>query len=297
MTASSRRRVTGLRGCWPAAVFLLPLPAIGCAAMAAAAPLLLKVATNLLDTAGNNYSEEYAEDIKTLLLELSQGSQPGTSREQPAGTPAEGQLALHVALLQQCIVDGRESVVPIEDGAVLQDGRGDPAAGDKIKVSFSANQQCWVYVIAIDGTGWVTPVFPSSESSAANPVAAGAVHRIPEGTRWYGLDENRGVEEFYFVASKEQRPDIEKNLARFAERNARGRDVVRRELLGAGAAGNRLRRVERPAVVKRGIVATESGAAATVQTESGDEQTVSLQSVLSEMQGSGLVVTRWFHHR
>ncbi len=337
MTSSNRHHGSRSRALLGAAVLSAFLVPVGCTAMAAAAPTLIKLASNLLGTASDNYSEHYAEDIKTFLLALSEGQQPPRSStaspasqaetaasqaetpasqaetaasyaETPAthgGTPAsygatppKGQLALNVAILQQKIVNGQETAVPIEDGAVLQDGRGNLQAADKVKIAFSTNMECWVYVVAIDGTGWVTPVFPSSESSGTNPVAAERDHTIPEGSRWYALDDNRGVEEIYFVASHERRPDIEEILARFTEHNVRGRDVVRRELLGADAAARtRLRSVEQPALVRRGLVPTGSRAQSTVQTESGSEQEVSLKSFLSQLKGSGVVVTRWFYHQ
>lgn len=199
--------------------------------------------------------------------------------EAPAG------IALDVALLaQQRTPDGRVELRPVDDGEVLHDGRGDPARGDKIKIYFSANCACYVYVIGIDATGYVAQIFPEGDMGAANRVAPGGKYLVPEGTAWWGLDDYRGIEQVYFIASRERRPDIEELVAQLAGQ---------RPELPAD-----YRPVREPAIVAmtRGLVQVQSAAPTTVPTEYGAEQSFSPTSFQATVADADLVITRWFRH-
>jgi hypothetical protein len=100
----------------------------------------------------------------------------------------------------------------IEDGAVLRDGRGDPARGDKIKIRFSVNCACHVYVIGIDATGYVARIFPDPDLPFGNPVEPGREYLLPGEGEWWGLDDYRGVEQVHVLAGYVPRPEIEQLL-------------------------------------------------------------------------------------
>lgn len=198
-------------------------------------------------------------------------------------TPAG--VALEVALLaQQSMPDGQVQLRPIQDGDVLRDGRGDPARGDKIKIYFSANCACFVYVIAIDATGYVAQIFPEGDIRAAHRVQPGVNQLVPGGTTWWGLDDYRGVEQVYFIASRERRRDIEDLVADLAGR---------RPELPAD-----YRPVSEPAIVAmtRGLVQVQSAAPTTVPTEYGAEHSFSPTSFQGTVESADLVITRWFRH-
>ncbi len=118
---------------------------------------------------------------------------------------------------------------------------------------FQTNCTCWVYVIGVDATGYVARIFPDSDGSLTNPVAPGANHLMPGGDQWWALDDQRGIEQIYFVASREQRPDIEAAIDRLASQPRR-----------LNAAG--LQPVMEPAVVPatRGLVKVEAPAPVTL---------------------------------
>ena len=214
-------------------------------------------------------------------------SPPGYGYQQPA-TPAPAPavdpsvpLALDVALLRKTVVNGRTVPVPIQDGDVLKDGRGDPQAGDKFKIVFRPTADSFVYVIAIDGSGWAQGLFPSKNSSSANPVRKGQEYVLPEGPYWYSLDQYRGVETIYVVAAYQRRADIEEILVKIAGRERSATAVPEK--------------VEQPPVLPNGFGAIQPGQPAVVKTESG-EIPVTATRFFTNQAGEDLRVTRWFRH-
>jgi hypothetical protein len=217
-------------------------------------------------------------------------SAQGTYGPAPAAPPppaygAAPGVALEVALLaQQVTPDGQVRLRPVQDGDVLYDGRGDPARGDKIKIFFSANCACHVYVIGIDATGYVAQIFPAAGGDASGRVAPGARQLVPGGSTWWGLDEYRGIEQVYFIASRERRPDIERLVAELAGQ---------RPNLAAS-----YRPVRQPAIVpvQRGLVQVQSAAPTVVPTEYGAGQQITPTLFQSTVADADLVITRWFRH-
>ncbi|MFT6791969.1 MAG: hypothetical protein ACJA04_001184 [Cellvibrionaceae bacterium] len=252
-------------------------------------PVALSLGKSLLLASTNNYSSDYAESIDAMLsLLLSPKPKDDNLVDRPSSRSSDGasemrsdsagSLQLDVALLK----DGSPPVV-IEDGAVLYDAGEKLLDSDRIKIVFGTNQPCYVYVVGIDATGWVTPVFPSSESFFLNPISAHQPIQIPEGSRWYALDQYRGVETFYFMASRVRRPDIEKLLAEFSAK-------VRPPM-------EQYQPVENPTIASRGIVAIDVGKPARVQNQKGQTHNIAPPSFIAGVDGIDLVVTRWFYHK
>ena len=264
------------------------LPAlVSCLATLApiAADHAISFAQDLLSTASHNYSPEYADDLDQLLHDLIAvtSSPPDADSE---GPPAATKIALDLAILvQRASAGGFSGPLPIEDGATLYSDPNDPAAGDKLKISFRVNCDCYVYVIAVDGTGFVVPVFPDFESVYPNPVRAHQLHIVPEADEWYGLDQYTGVEEIYFVASFARRAGLEQTIRRLA---ARKREV---------RAG--YRPVREAAVIPhtRGLVKIKTGQSETVQAQSGKMHDYTPTTFLATTTDTDLVITRWFYHK
>ncbi|MCA9481523.1 MAG: DUF4384 domain-containing protein, partial [Nitrospira sp.] len=116
---------------------------------------------------------------------------------------------MDVLLVKKHLVNGVQSYLPIKDGDVLMDGRGNPQAGDKFRVMFRPHQDGYVYVIAVDGSAWAQGIFPSASTPFANPVKAGQQYILPEGNNWFSLDQFKGIETIFFVTSPAPRKDIE----------------------------------------------------------------------------------------
>ncbi len=197
---------------------------------------------------------------------------------------AESQIQLDVALVKKKVVNGAVTVIPIRDGDILKDGRGDPHAGDKFRIMFRANTDCYVYVIAIDGSAWVQGVFPPLTSPFANPIVPGEQYVIPEGENWFSLDQFRGIETIFFVASPFKRDDLEGILSKIAGRERHPQDTpeqVREPAILPAAYQNHIQGTS-PFVLPAG---------------SSTNQGILPTTFFTQRVGEALRVTRWFRHQ
>jgi hypothetical protein len=189
-----------------------------------------------------------------------------------------------VALLAQTVnAAGQVDLRPVQDGETLFDGGGNPAAGDKIKLSFQTNCNCYLYIIGIDATGWVTQIHPEALQASA-PLMANQSYLIPNGTEWWGLDAYKGVEQFYFVLSRTQRTDLEQAL--------------RSMPTDRPPPASNFQAISQPALLAtRGLVKVQAAAPAQVPTAYGQTQNMVAESFASQLHTGDLVITRWFQHQ
>ncbi|MGD9850841.1 MAG: DUF4384 domain-containing protein [Nitrospirales bacterium] len=203
--------------------------------------------------------------------------------EQPTGQVLEA-LQLDVALVKKTLVNGAETLLPIHDGDILMDGRGNAKAGDKFRIMFRAKTDCYVYVIAIDGSAWAQGVFPSLTSPFENPVKQGKQYVIPEGNNWFSLDQFKGLETVFFVASPEKRQDIEEILASIAGRErhpkAKAQPVTEAPIIPAGFHHSQ-----------------QSSTPFTIDRSGESDQGILPTTFFTQKAGEALRVTRWFRHQ
>jgi hypothetical protein len=215
---------------------------------------------------------------------------------QPAGTPAyqtvqsgmaqstAAPISLDVLLVKKQMVNGVSSYLPIKDGDILLDGRGNPQAGDKFRVMFRANTDCYVYVIAVDGSAWAQGLFPPASSPFANPVKAGQQHVLPEGTNWFSLDQFKGIETIFVVASLAPRQDIEQILTTIT-----GRERHPAEKPSA---------VSEPAIIPNGYSGARAASSPfAFQTSQHQQQELLPTTYFVKTAGEDLRITRWFRHQ
>jgi hypothetical protein len=199
------------------------------------------------------------------------------------GTP----VGLDVAIVKKTEVNGTETMIPIKDGDLLKDGRGNAQAGDKFRIMFRANTDCYVYVIAIDGSAWAQGVFPSLSSPFANPVKQGQQYIIPENNNWLSLDQFKGIETIFFVASPEKRQDIEDILASIAGKERHPREtpqqVTEAPIIPAGFHRSQPSRTPF-------IIGQQS------HSPQGQDQGLIPTTYFTQKAGEALRVTRWFRH-
>jgi hypothetical protein len=197
----------------------------------------------------------------------------------PIGTP----IGLDVVIVKKTIRNRATVMLPIKDGEVLKDGRGNAQAGDKFRVMFRPNTDGYVYVVAIDGSGWAQGIFPPPTSPLANPVKAGEQYVLPEGNNWFSLDQYKGIETIFFIASQEKRQDIEEIL----------QSITGRER----PASESPQQVTKVAMVPYGVgSARPSGQAFNLSAGSGQDQTIMPTSYFAKAAGEDLRLTRWFRH-
>ena len=306
--ARGARRVKAGFGAGGSLVLVALTCAAGCASLA---PVAVKMGADLVSAAANNYSKSYGREVESLLLALytenvaMKLSGQGASGSGPAAySPTGGQQALQgspypsqsataaapivldVAILAQRASERaarRTQPVPIQDGEVLRDGGSDPRKGDVVKFSFRANCDCYVYVIGVDATAYVARVFPEK---GGNPVRANQQYIVPGGTAWYGLDEYKGIEQVFFLASRQPRPDIEKTLGQLAKT---GRSSLSRSY-------RPVREAAVPDAATRGLVKVQMGTKSTVRTEAGQSYAFTPQAFAARQGADDVVVTRWFRH-
>ncbi len=256
-----------------------------------------------LGVATDNYGEGYRDDFDKLLQTLTNKDGAAAAATAPADPAAAAQAAgapvyvppptpleLDVAVMREEIKDGRPIPVPVLDGEVLYDRFGSHGDGDNLKLNFRTNADCYVYVIAIDGTSWAQPVFPSEYAGYTNPVRPNTVYTIPEGSNWIPLDSYRGIEHLYFLASRTPRPDLERALVEIAA-HVRPEDSQR-------APGERplLAQVQSDAPIARGLDKARVSSFAGVQSSNGQDHTVPAQAFFASRADGDVLVTRWFRH-
>ena len=235
-------------------------------------------------------------DSTALASSLSADAGAGAAQAGTGGSGAPGEpvgqlveadpIELEVAVLREESLGGRFVPVELQDGDTIRDGVGRPGQGDNIKIRFEVNQSCHIYAVWIDATGWVTPIFPTADAYAhANPATAGLEYTLPEGNQWFYLDEHRGIENLYFVASHESIPDLESALG----------ELLGREREFAGDVSEPVP-VEEPYALMRGIGGTREGRLSSVRTSDDRVHEVQSQVFIAEFASSDLVVTRWFRH-
>jgi hypothetical protein len=186
-------------------------------------------------------------------------------------------------MLKKTIRNGATVMLPVQDGDVLKDGRGNVKAGDKFRIMFRPHTDGFVYVVAIDGSGWAQGIFPPPTSPLANPVKAGQEYTLPEGNNWFSLDQYKGIETIFFVASQEKRADLEEIL----------QSITGRER----PATENPQQVTKVAMVPYGVGgARPSAKPFSLSGGSGQDQTIMPTSYFSKTAGEDLRLTRWFRH-
>ncbi len=262
---------------------------VGCVA---AIPLIIQIGAVLIQVCLENYGTEKGSLLENLLRAFGIGEEKPknrvvirneASRNSSVSDQTEREntkrIGLDVALLKRTMVNGKPKLIPIHDNDILKDGRGDPQAGDKFQILIRADTDCYLYLAAIDSTAWAQGLFPPMEGAIVNPVRKGQTYTLPAGRNWYSLDQYKGIQHFYFLASHERRPDIEDIFSRM----------------------NKLERhpQERPKTVQAPVVLPYSSEhTRTRQVLSrGISQPVEFKTYFSKTAEESLRVTRWFRHQ
>jgi hypothetical protein len=209
------------------------------------------------------------------------GAQYGTPGIYPRGLGAEP-TAVDVALVRQKVTAKGKEVVLMNDGDVLKDGGANKEAGDRFKIVARTNCDCYLYIMSIDGSGWAEAVFPGKDDKTPNPVKKDQEHAFPEGGHWFTLDQVKGIESFFVVASANRRSDLEESLTQLAAEKRPDTKIVAK--------------VEEPPVIPRGVGSVRSRGIIKVQDDTGTTVQVTPSSYAASQSGQDVTVTRWFKH-
>lgn len=217
----------------------------------------------------------------------------GTANQQYGGQPYGGAgiyprsvspepVAVDVALVRQKITAKGKEVVLMNDGDVLKDGGVNKETGDRFKIVVRTNCDCYLYIISIDGSSWAEAVFPSKGNKTPNPVKKDQEYAFPEGPHWFSLDQVKGIESFFVVASPNRRADLEDSIAQMAAETRPATTIVAK--------------VEEPPVIPRGVGSVKTRGIVTVKDETGTAVQVTSLSYAAGQSGQDVTVTRWFKH-
>jgi hypothetical protein len=217
----------------------------------------------------------------------------GTAGQQYSGQPYGGagiyprsvspeSVAVDVALVLQKITTEGKAVVLMNDGDVLRDGGVNKEAGDRFKLVVRTNCDCYLYIMSIDGSSWAEAVFPTKGNKTPNPVKKDQELAFPEGPYWFSLDQVKGIETFFVVASANRRADLEESIAQMAVETRPVTTIVAK--------------VEEPPVIPRGVGSVKPRGIISVQDETGTAVQLTSQSYAASQPGQDVTVTRWFKH-
>jgi hypothetical protein len=87
--------------------------------------------------------------------------------------------------------------------------------GDRLKLLIELKKKCFVYVIYRSSQGKVALLFPYEVRQFADDYITGKKYFIPQGDRWFELDENKGEETFYLLASAQRLTELETLLEQY----------------------------------------------------------------------------------
>jgi hypothetical protein len=209
---------------------------------------------------------------------------PTAATAAPSAADTGPAIALDVALLRKS-GPAAEDVAPLADGEVLRRGDGQ-GGGDRFRVYFRPNVDSFLYVVAVDATGWVQPIFPATFGGDSARIAGGHTTLLPDASHWFGLDENAGVYHLFFLASRHARADLEKQLQEFAakqrEAPAQTRSVEAAVVVEGGW------------VAERGETVTHRGVVSEVRTRDGSSFEVTPNTYSFGVADADFVLTRHF---
>ncbi len=81
--------------------------------------------------------------------------------------------------------------------------------GDRLKLLLQLETKCFVYLFYRTAENDMYLLFPYTLQQFETDYKTGEKYYIPQGTKWFELDENVGLERFYLLASAEKLMDIE----------------------------------------------------------------------------------------
>jgi hypothetical protein len=193
---------------------------------------------------------------------------PKTQSPPPQKTQFKVPLEIGVNVIgQRNLGGGNYEEVFVKNGVVLK-------SDDNLRIYVRPTTDCYLYVLVFDSMNVASRLFPSPMAGLNNKVPGGRDYQIPDGGKWFFLDNNTGTETIYVLASTNPMSDIDKLVASMETKGKRNRQEDSHEIL------------DKVNILKRGIGGTRPGAVRHYRTEDGDN----ISSVTQIVQGWGSVV-------
>ncbi len=222
------------------------------------------------------YSQKSAPAAQDPYYQQRSVPQERATRASDGGIAAlPSNLEVSIDVLKEAKEYGKYTARPIKDGDTL-------TQQDNYKVQYQCNTECYVYIAQLDATGKLDPIVPSQFVSYKNPMTPNVLYSVPVDRNWLFLDDNKGIEQIYFMVSRTRRPDIE---ALFSQITNANKTIVQQAPFSMQSA----------TVLSRGIGGMRKGKEQTVSFQNGS--TGQYSSTLFSSIKTDLVMTRWFYHQ
>jgi Domain of unknown function (DUF4384) len=172
--------------------------------------------------------------------------------------------------------DPATNILKIEPGTTLR-------SGDKIKIFFSSNMDCYVYIFQYGSTGLASTIFPNKQIAMSNKINGTDKYSIPPGEQWFFLDKNSGKESLYLIASVEPVKDLDalaeqlKNSPQLRAKLSKTLEAEINEIYASRDLGDALAPIDSTgtaACTERNIGGVTTGPEMTVQTNTSTRATI-----------------------
>jgi len=152
-----------------------------------------------------------------------------TGRPEAVGTPKEKSYEeKHVrfrwAFGALFMSEKKPRLVSLERNTVLK-------SGDQLKAFLELREKCYVYLVYHSAQGEIVLLFPSNTDELSGGFEEKNHYYIPEGEKWFELDNHPGKETFYLIASMERLMKLEALFRRYASLSAAEKGDCRDQIL------------------------------------------------------------------
>ena len=89
------------------------------------------------------------------------------------------------------------------------------AGGDHFRIIMRPESPCFCYVLLRDAQKKLALLFPAEPRFPSTPLQSDATCSLPDGERWYRLDEDGGIEVFYLILSDHRLKALEASVAAY----------------------------------------------------------------------------------
>lgn len=168
------------------------------------------------------------------------------------------------------------------DGEILR-----RSAGDQFQIYLAPGFDAFIYIYAVDATGWVQRLYPDHARGHTNPVRVNENITLPRPGYYFGLDEYAGMHEIWFLASPHPRPDVDQQLSLFSL------DRKRPNTQFQSRSGDPAR-ISRASVLARGLVEVGPAPLTQMVASDGSRYDVTPARLFGDVAVGEIAFSRWF---
>ncbi len=104
-------------------------------------------------------------------------------------------------------------------------------SGDCLKIYLKPIQNVYIYIYLYDSQKQLTPLSNEIFGDFSKHYKMGDEYYIPSRDEWFVLDENRGIETFYLMASSERLTSLEKLTEKYIKAKKQKREKLKFEIV------------------------------------------------------------------